>query len=145
MTAATARQLTAYLDSIDGSKPFCWQTNNCSHFAAGWWRVATGADPLLGLAMPVSAASAPRWLYRQGTSFADLVAARLKRPRINPLQAQAGDLVIVSAVGCGAGGVGAALGVCTGRLVTMLGTDGQLMRLPMAAAMDAFALTEVLA
>ena len=136
---STAALLASYLDSIDGSVPFDWATNNCSHFAAGWWQAVTGADPLHGLAMPADAAAAAQWLAQRGTTLADLVAQRIARPRIDPRLAQPGDLVIVAAVGCG---MGAALGVCAGRLAAVLGIDGRLIRGPMSWALHAYPLDE---
>ena len=64
--------LASYLDSINGSVPFDWSTNNCAHFAGNWWQLATGADALLGLPMPAAADAAPPWLVQHGGSLADL-------------------------------------------------------------------------
>lgn len=139
---STAARLSAYLESIDGSQPFDWRTNNCSHLAAGWWLAATGIKALQGLAMPCGPTTAPRWLARHGGCFADLVARQLKRARIAPQLAQAGDLVIVADGLCSLGGVGGALGVCTGRLAVLLGADGRLVRGPMSAALHAYPLDE---
>lgn len=135
---STATLLASYLDQIDGAQPFDWRRNNCAHFAGGWWRAATGADPLQGLHMPTSAIDARHWLAQRGSSLPDLVARFLGRSRINPALAGVGDLVIVSAPA--AGGVSGALGICTGRLAVMLSDSGRLVRGPMSSALHAYRL-----
>ena len=140
---STPTLLASYLDSINGSVPFDWSTNNCAHFAGNWWQLATGADALLGLPMPAAADAAPPWLVQHGGSLADLVAARIGRQRIDSRLAQAGDVVIIGrgyAPSCGAAGIGAALGICTGRLAAMLSIEGRVVFGPMVGVSAAFPL-----
>lgn len=139
---STATLLASYLDQVDGRSAFDWRTHNCCHFAAGWWLAATGTDPLQGLDMPASANEALRWLARRGGTLVDLVAERTGRPRIDPRMAQAGDLLIINAAGWFDGGIGAALGICGGRLAVMLSAEGRLVRGPMASALHAFPLED---
>jgi hypothetical protein len=149
MPALTPNQiavaLSAYLDRYTGSQPFDWAVNNCAHFAMGWWQRATGCDALAGIAMPHSAEAARRWLRGQGASLAHEVAVRTGRSAVDARLAAVGDLVIVGRqglpTGCTVGsGLGSALGICTGRLAALLGADGRVQHLPMAAALCAFAL-----
>ena len=135
--------LSSYLARIDGSMPFDWQTNSCAHFAGNWWLAVTGDDALLGLAMPATAEAAGPWLAQHGGSMSDLVGLRLGRRRIDPRLAQAGDVVIIGrgyAPACGAAGIGAALGICTGRLAAMLSIDGRVVFGPMVGVSSTFAL-----
>ena len=78
---STAALLARYLDDAAGRGPFDWRTNNCCHFAAGWWQACTGIDALQGIAMPDSANGALRWLARRGGLFIDLVAERIEQIR----------------------------------------------------------------
>jgi hypothetical protein len=137
---STAALLASYLDQADGRGPFDWRTYNCSHFAAGWWQACTGVDALQGIAMPASANEAARLLARRGGTLVDLVTSRIDRPRIDPRLAQPGDLLIINAGAWFEGGIGAALGICTGRLAVMLSAEGRLVRGPMACAVHAFPL-----
>lgn len=135
--------LASYLDTIDGSVPFNWATNNCAHFAGRWWHAATGNDALLGLPMPATADAAAPWLAQQGGSLASVVGLRIARERIDPRLAQAGDVVIIGrgyASACGSAGIGAALGICTGRLAAMLSTEGRVAFGPMVGVSAAFPL-----
>lgn len=137
--------LTHYLSAIDGTVPFGWQTNNCAHFAGNWWLQATGNDALLGLAMPATSEAAADCLAAMGGSLAAVVGRRLVRRRIDSRLAQAGDIVIIGrgyAPACGAGGIGAALGICTGRLAAMLSIDGRVVFGPMVGVSGAFALRD---
>lgn len=139
----TAALLTSYLGRIDGSQPFDWSTNNCAHFAGNWWSVVTGNDALLGLPMPATADAASPWLVQHGSSLCDLVSLRLARRRLDPRLAQAGDVVIIGrgyAPTCGAAGIGAALGICTGRLAAMLSIEGRVVFGPMVGVSSAFPL-----
>lgn len=139
----TAALLTSYLGLIDGSRPFDWQTNNCAHFAGNWWSEVTGNDALLGLTMPATAESAGAWLAQRGSSLCNLVSLRLARRRLDPRLAQAGDVVIIGrgyAPTCGAAGIGAALGICTGRLAAMLSVEGRVVFGPMVGVSSAFPL-----
>jgi hypothetical protein len=143
MSASTAALLTGYLGSIDGSVPFDWAANNCAHFSGNWWLQATGNDALLGLPMPATAEAAADCLAAMGGSLAAVVGRRIDRQRIDPRLAQAGDLVIIGrgyAPSCGAAGIGAALGICTGRLAAMLSIDGRVVYGPMVGVSGAFAL-----
>lgn len=140
---STAALLSSYLDSIDGSVPFDWSTNNCAHFAGNWWQAATGNDALLGLAMPSTAEAAGPWLVQHGSSMSDLVGLRVARRRLDPRLAQAGDVVIIGrgyAPTCGVAGIGAALGICTGRLAAMLSIEGRVVFGPMVGVSSAFPL-----
>lgn len=139
---STPALLASYLDSI-GSVPFDWATNNCAHFAGNWWLQATGNDALLGLPMPATADAAGHWLAQHGGSLAGVVGLRIARERIDPRLAQAGDVVIIGrgyAPACGAAGIGAALGICTGRLAAMLSAEGRVAFGPMVGVSSAFAL-----
>lgn len=135
--------LASYLDSITGAQPFDWHTHNCGHFAGHWWAAATGNDALLGLPMPPTAEAAGTWLVQQGSSLGSLVGQRLARRSIDPRLAQAGDVVIIGrgyAPSGGAAGLGAALGICTGRQAAMLSKDGTVVYLPMVGVSSAFPL-----
>ena len=135
--------LDSYLGGIDGSRPFDWSRNNCAHFAGAWWHLATGNDALLGLAMPAAAEDAPACMAEMGSSLGAVVGLRLARERIDPRLAQAGDVVIIGrgyAPSCGSAGIGAALGICTGRLAAMLSTEGRVVFGPMVGVSSAFAL-----
>lgn len=143
MSASIPALLTSYLDGIDGSQPFDWTTNNCAHFAGNWWLQATGCDALLGLPMPATADAAAPWLAQHGGSLAGVVGLRIARERIDPRLAQVGDVVIIGrgyAPTCGAAGIGAALGICTGRLAAMLSVDGRRVFGPMVGVSAAFPL-----
>lgn len=138
-----ATDLAAYLSGINGTQPFDWQTNNCAHFAGRWWRQATGADALLDLPMPDTAEAAAGCLAAMGANLAAVVGRRLARRRIDPRLAQAGDVVIIGrgyAPACGSAGIGAALGICTGRLAAMLSVEGRVVFGPMVGVSSAFAL-----
>lgn len=140
-----AADLSAYLDRQTGLRAFHWANHNCAHFALGWWRQVTGCDALAGIAMPRSAEAARRWLRGQGASLATEVAVRIERRAMDARLATLGDLVIVGRQGLPTGtavghGIGAALGICSGRLVALLGGDGRVVQLPMVAAQVAFAL-----
>jgi len=135
--------LTAYLGSLDGAQPFDWAAHNCAHFAGHWWLQATGNDALLGLPMPATAEAAGPWLAQQGGSLAGLGGLRRARPRSDPRRAQSGDVVIIGrgyAPSFGAVGIGAALGICTGRLAAMMSPEGRVVFGPMVGASAAFAL-----
>lgn len=143
MICNTPTLLASYLDSINGAVPFDWSTNNCAHFAGNWWQLAAGRDPMLGLAMPATSEAAADCLAAMGSSLAAVVGRRLERQRIDPRLAQAGDIVIIGrgyAPSCGAAGIGAALGICTGRLAAMLSIDGRVVFGPMVGVSAAFAL-----
>lgn len=143
MTTNIPLLLTHYLDGIAGAQPFDWPSHNCGHFAFNWWRAATGADVLAGLAMPATAAACAGWLVQHGGSLAALVTQRTGCTRIHPHLAQVGDVVIIGrgyATAANAVGLGAALGICTGRLAALLGSDGRVVFAPMVGVSSTFSL-----
>lgn len=142
--------LVRYLDTAT-REPFSWPTNNCCHFAAGWWHLMTGVDALAGFAMPAGPLAARHLLLAHGdggqTPYAPawallgLVGQRTGRAWMMPQFAQVGDLVAMSVDGLGnAAGVGLALGICCGRTAVLLGAEGTTVHLPVAGGLCAWPL-----
>ena len=144
--------LASYLDAATRA-PFSWRTNNCCHFAAGWWLCMTGVDALAGFAMPVGPLAARHLLLTAGGSvppaggpgraLLSLVGCRTGRASVMPHWAQVGDLVAMSVGGPGSdinAGTGVALGICCGRTAVLLGDDGTTVHLPVAGGLCAWPL-----
>lgn len=116
--------------------PFAWPDNHCGHFIVAWIRHATGRV----VAMPAccDAMSARRALREFGDDLAEACRRLHGGAPIAPALAETGDIVLVPTPL--ASGVGAALGICSGRHVIVIGVDGATLFLPMTEARAAWRL-----
>lgn len=122
-----AVKLQEYLDSVSG-REFTWDHANCCHFAGGWVEVLTGVNPMAGLRVTDSAFDARKLIASLGGLRA-ATSAQLGHEAIDPKLAQLGDVVYVEV----SNGYGA-VGICAGRDVLLINTDGQMSRLELSDA-----------
>ena len=97
--------------------PFDWQTHNCTTFAAGWVREATGR--VLEVPATESAAVATRTVKQLGGLLAD--ACRQLGEPLPGAYAQCGDVVLLQLPDA------TAFGVCLGAVCAAQGPDGLVM------------------
>lgn len=137
-----AELLDRYLRDVAAQpEAFTWQRRNCCHFVGGWVLRATGRDCLTGLADVADARAARRVLARLGArSLGTAVTARLGWPSRAVALAQVGDVVLIESSPASAGLLGATLGVCNGRVASLLSVEGRLGHLPMDHALASWPL-----
>lgn len=105
---------------------FDWRSRNCVHFAAAWVLEQTGRDVLAGVARTPHVRAARRVLASMGGGLAEAWTRQHAGLAVSPLLAQTGDLALVPLDSRVGAGVGAAIGICSGRDVVLLAEDGQL-------------------
>lgn len=116
-----------------GLRAFDWASANCCHFAAGWVRERTGADPMAGVSTPTEKA-ARRYIRDHGGDLAAVWTLWLGREPIPPTMAQLGDVVLLEQDGR------PIVGICNGiNAVSVLDTGGTAF-LPMTLASHAWRL-----
>lgn len=94
---------------IAGARPFCWRTNHCAHFAAGW------AAPHVDLPALPGPAGVRAALRQMGVRSVREAVSRVLGPELpTPALAQPGDVVLF----------GRALGLCDGRYAALLNDAG---------------------
>lgn len=135
--------LTDYLAAA-ALRPFCWRTNNCAHFVAGWVRQATGRDALAGLRRASTPTGWRRQALRAG-GMAALVTQQLRCEPVAPALAALGDVVLLPADPAlhprhSAGG---ALALCNGLYAMTLADRGAVGFVAMDQALHAWRLREV--
>lgn len=121
--------LEPYLQSCPA---FDWRAFNCCHFAAGWVKLCTGEDYMLGLPETATPLEAARLKIRLGGSLLAAVSARMGEP-VGADEATLGDLVLVSA------GDAELLGIHTGAGIVCLDQTG-FLNLPESVATHAWKL-----
>ena len=135
-------ELTEFLH-LHQAQAFCWQRNNCCHFAARWVARITGRDPMAGLGNTADARAALELVRRLGGGLRAAWSCQLGREPIATLFAQVGDVVMFdsAARAGGAAGVGALVGICAGRTVAVLDVAGRVQHLHLTEALCAWRIT----
>jgi hypothetical protein len=113
-------KLTAYLGQVR-DKPFDWTTNNCSHFAYGWYASLGGqvAHPenLFNSKMAV------RLALGDSAAFVTYIDGYLGIPSMPGAYAAVGDIVLVKLPELDI----IALGICNGDLTACLSDAGKIV------------------
>lgn len=144
---AVALLLEAFLEAERARlRPMDWPQNNCCHYADRWLHLLVGREVIGALA----SVTGPRQARRRapaglGARFAGLVGDA----GLPGALAQLGDVVLVPVPASTARptrgmGLGEALGVCGGRVVWLLGVDGQPSFLPLSHALRCWPLRSML-
>lgn len=127
-------RLDVYLATNRG-RPFAWGNHDCLLFAAGWVRVATGADPVPGVAGAYNSPEAALRTLWQHCGTVDLVAAvtvALGEPLGSPHLAQRGDVAAVPTPD------GPSLGVVIGATVACVARPVGLAFVPLDRVLKAW-------
>lgn len=121
--------LDRYLDEYPR---FCfdWSTANCCHFVAKWVELITGHYPMQGLPLTQDYKAARRLVKKMGGTLESAWTLGMNAPTINPNLAQIGDVMLVPLLKEDSShGVGALVGICTGRHVLCLDDKGEPARI----------------
>ena len=117
-----ATQLQSYLDSAEG-QAFAWDALNCCHFSGRWVETVTGKNPMTGLRVTATPEEARALIAEMG-GLMQATTTQLGIEPVDAKQAQLGDVVYVElSLGYGA------IGICVGRQLVLLNTNGDFSRL----------------
>lgn len=147
MTASFPRALEDWLSAERATgRPMDWPSNNCCHFTDRWLCCVAGRA-LMGALASVSGPRAAR--RRAPAGLGARFAALVDDAGLPGARAQLGDVVLVPVPAERARptrgmGLGEALGVCGGRVVWLLGVDGQPSFLPLSHALRCWPLRSML-